>query len=42
MFALRVPGAMLLINLNAADYLMCRPIRWSAGRILCNRKRSVV
>ena len=42
MFALRVPGAMLLININAADHLMCRTIRWQAGRILCNRKRPMV
>jgi hypothetical protein len=32
MFALRITGAMLLINTNAADHLMCRPIRWGAGR----------
>jgi len=42
MFALRVPGAMLLINTNAADHLLCRTIRWQAGRIPCNRKRPVV
>jgi hypothetical protein len=42
MFALRVPDAALLINTNAADRLMCRTIRWQAGRIPCNRKRSMV
>ena len=31
MFALRVPGAMLLINLNAADHLMCRTLHWAPG-----------
>jgi len=32
MFALRITGAVLLINTNAADRLPCRPIRWGAGR----------
>jgi len=39
MFALRVPGATLLINLNAADHLLCRPIRWQAGRTAYVRTR---
>jgi hypothetical protein len=31
MFALRVPGAALLINTNAADHLMCRTLHWAPG-----------
>jgi len=42
MFALRVPGAVLLINTHAADRLPCRTIRWLAGRTACNRKLAVV
>jgi len=42
MFALRIPGALLLINAHAADRLPCRPLRWLAGRTACNRKLAVV
>jgi len=38
MFALRVRGALLLINVNAADHLLCRTVCWSAGRTAYNRK----
>jgi len=42
MSALRVPGALLLINSIAARRLPCRTIRWQAGRTACKRKRPVV
>ena len=32
MFALRIPGAALLINTNAVDHLMCRTLHWAPGR----------
>jgi len=38
MFALRVRGALLLINVNAADHLLCRTVCWAAGRTAYNRK----
>jgi len=41
MFALRVRGAVLLINTHAADHLLCRTVCWSAGRTAYNRKRPI-